>query len=148
MKKLFIILVASIFALSVNAQSADYALAGFCDADNNVITTLALSSTDGLSPRVLLTNNGPDVLAATDTLFLDISISGTTIGALYLMGAQLTDLTAGTTTSLYSNSDIFSASDLDQMGVGTSFELCYTLRISGVSTDPDASNNNACITVT
>lgn len=147
MKKILLFLAASILAFSVNAQTVDYALDGFCDEEGNPLTTIALSMEEGLSPRVILTNNGPDVPAATDTVFLDIAIDGMALGSLYLSGADLADLTEGMSTQLYLPGNLLEASDMDQIGF-TDFNFCYTVRIAGVATDPVENNNQACIDVT
>ena len=36
---------------------------------------------------------------------------------------------------------------MDEVGIEGSFQFCYNLRIVGAATDPDLSNNQACLTV-
>jgi len=149
MKKIFTLVSALFVVAALNAQQADYALIGFYDAaTEQVITTLNLGMNEDLNPSVILSNNGPDVAAATDTLFLDVSVNGTGLGAMYMLGSQLAAYTAGTSVSLSSQQPLLTAADLNQYGIEGTFELCYTLRLVGAATDPDASNNTACVTIT
>ena len=147
MKKLFTLFAALVTVVALNAQSVDYEMMGFVDnsTDQNFITELNLSLTDDLNPNAVLVNNGPDVPNATDTVFLDIIMEGQNLGAMYLMGSQLSNLTQGAGTILSGEQPLFTAADLD--GIEGSFELCYEVRISGAATDPVSTNNRACLTI-
>lgn len=147
MKKLFTLFAAMFAVVAMNAQSVDYYMMGFVDnaTDQNPITELNLGMNDDLNPSAVLVNNGPDVPAATDTVFLDIILEGQNLGAMYLMGAQLANVTAGNGTILSGQQPLFTASDME--GLEGTFELCYNVRIVGAATDPDASNNQACLTI-
>lgn len=147
MKKLFTLFAALVTVVALNAQTVDYEMMGFVDnsTDQNFITELNLSLTDDLNPNAVLVNNGPDVPNATDTVFLDIIMEGQNLGAMYLMGSQLSNLTQGAGTILSGQQPLFTAADLD--GIEGSFELCYEVRISGAAVDPVSTNNRACLTI-
>ena len=147
MKKLFTLFAAMFAVVAMNAQSVDYYMMGFVDnsTDQNPITELNLGLNDDLNPNAVLVNNGPDVPAGTDTVFLDIILEGQNLGAMYLLGAQLANVTAGNGTILSGQQPLFTAADLE--GIEGTFELCYNVRIVGAATDPDASNNQACLTI-
>lgn len=149
MKKVFTMFFACFLAVAVNAQSVDYQLLYFVDnsTDQNEITELTLGLSDDLNPSVILMNNGPDVPGATDSLFIDISIDGSVLGAMYLPGAQLADITAGGGTILSGQAPLMTADQMTENGIEGQFELCYTTRLVGASSDPDDSNNQACITI-
>ena len=147
MKKLFTLFAALVTVVALNAQTVDYEMMGFVDnsTDQNFITELNLSLTDDLNPNAVLINNGPDVPNATDTVFLDIIMEGSNLGAMYLMGSQLSNLTQGAGTILSGQQPLFTAADLD--GIEGSFELCYEVRISGAAVDPVSTNNRARLTI-
>ncbi len=146
MKKLFTLFAAMFAVVAMNAQTVDYSLDGFYDG-TSVISTLKLGMTEDFNPSVILTNNGPDVPAATDSIILDITIEGMNLGYVYLLGAQAASLTAGNQTALGSETPLFTAAEMDEAGIEGSFQFCYNLRIVGAATDPDLSNNQACLTV-
>lgn len=149
MKKLFTLFAAMFAVVALNAQTVDYYMMGFVDnsTDQNAITELNLSLNDDLNPNAVLVNNGPDVPAGTDTVYLDVAINGMDLGAMYIMGSQLSGLTAGQGTILSGNQALFTADQMNQAGIEGTFELCYTVRIVGAAIDPDASNNQACLTI-
>lgn len=149
MKKLFTLFAALVTVVAVNAQSVDYYMMGFVDngTDQNPITELNLGMNDDLNPSAVLVNNGPDVPAGTDTVYLDVAINGMGLGSMYLMGSQLSAVTAGQGTILSGQQPLFTADQMNQAGIEGTFELCYTVRIVGAATDPDASNNQACLTI-
>lgn len=149
MKKLFTLFAAMFAVVALNAQTVDYYMMGFVDnsTDQNAITELNLGMNDDLNPNAVLVNNGPDVPAGTDTVYLDVAINGMDLGAMYIMGSQLSGLTAGQGTILSGNQALFTADQMNQAGIEGTFELCYTVRIVGAATDPDASNNQACLTI-
>lgn len=149
MKKLFTLFAAMMTFVAVNAQTVDYGLVGFCEVvgtQAQLTDAYNLSLTDDFAPYVAVTNNGPDVPAATDTVYFDVTIAGMSIGSLYQPGSQMAQLTAGNTTAL--GATLFSAAEMEEMGLEGTFEMCWTVRIAGSATDPDASNNTACINVT
>ncbi len=149
MKKLFTLFAAMMTFVAVNAQSVDYYMMGFVDndTDQNPITELNLGMNDDLNPSAVLVNNGPDVPAGTDTVYLDVAINGMGLGSMYLMGSQLSNVTAGQGMILSGQQPLFTADQMNQAGIEGTFELCYTVRIVGAATDPDASNNQACLTI-
>lgn len=132
----------------MNAQTVDLALIAFLDDDNQPIDAINLSLTDDLNPKVGLMNNGPDIVASADTVFMDISFEGTVLGSSYLLGSMLQSLTAGQAGAIGGQQALLTADQMDQLGlVDGSIEMCYTLRIVGQTTDPDASNDQVCIQV-
>ncbi len=147
MKKIFTFFAAMALVAGVSAQTVDYELAGFIDEEQNFITELNLGLNDDLNPAVALMNNGPDVPANTDSIFIDISIMGTEIGSMYMLGSQMATLTAGQGVALSGQDPLFTAAEMNEAGIEGSFEMCYTIRIVGQATDPDASNNTACLTI-
>lgn len=146
MKKLFTLFAALVTVVALNAQTVDLELVGFYDG-TNLITELNLGLNDDLNPTIVLKNNGPDVPAAADTVFLDIILEGNNLGAMYLMGSQLAGLTAGQQGTLGSQTPLFTASEMSEYGIEGSFEMCYEVRIVGAATDPVSTNNRACMTV-
>lgn len=147
MKKIFTFLTAMVAVVAMNAQSVDYALVSFLDADNAEITEINLGLNDDLNPKVALMNNGPDVPAGTDSIFIDITLEGQALGSMYLLGSQLASLTAGQAAALGGQQPLFTAAQMNEAGIEGTFEMCYTVRIVGAATDPDASNNTACVTI-
>lgn len=150
MKKIFTFLTAMVAVVAMNAQSVDYELMGFVDntTDQNIITELNLGMSDDLNPFVIMLNNGPDVPAAADSVFLDITIEGMPLGSMVMLGSGLASLTAGVGTILSGQNALLTAQEMEEAGLEGSVEFCYTVRIVGTATDPVASNNSACITVT
>ena len=145
MKKLFTLFAAMVAVVALNAQTVDYELVGFYDG-TSLITELNLGLDDDLNPSVVLKNNGPDVPAAADSIFLDIYFEGSNLGAMFVLGSQLAGLTAGQQGALGGQQPLFTAADMD--GLEGTFQLCYEIRIVGAATDPVSSNNQACLTVT
>ena len=147
MKKVFTMFFACFVAVAVNAQSADYELTGFLDDENQVITEIQLGATDDLNPSVGLLNNGPDLVAATDTIYITISVDNTDLGRMYLLGSQLSGVPVDSAVALGCQTPILTAADMDNYQI-TSAELCYKVSFAGVTTDPDLTNNQACVQVT
>jgi len=148
MKKLFTLFAAMVTVVALNAQTVDYQLIGFCEVvgqQAQLTDAYNLSLTDDFVPYVAITNNGPDVPAAADTVFLDITFETQSFGSLYQLGSGMASLTAGNTTAL--GAQLFSAAEMDEMGFEGSLEMCWTIRIVGAATDPVSNNNQACITV-
>ena len=149
MKKLFTILVAMCAMVAVNAQSVDLQAYGFVDnaTDQNVIDELNLSLTDDLNPNAVVVNAGPDALPATDTIMITISYMGQPI--MQMGGFSAIAVGSGI---IFSGEDpILTADEMTEYGLEGSFELCYTFEIhagpGSSTTDPDMSNNQACITI-
>ena len=149
MKKLFTILVAMCAMVAVNAQSVDLQAYGFVDnaTDQNVIDELNLSLTDDLNPNAVVVNAGPDALPATDTIMITISYMGQPI--MQMGGFSAIAVGSGI---IFSGQDpILTADEMTEYGLEGSFELCYTFEIhagpGSSTTDPDMSNNQACITI-
>lgn len=149
MKKLFTILVAMCAMVAVNAQSVDLQAYGFVDngTDQNVIDELNLSLTDDLNPNAVVVNAGPDALPATDTIMITISYMGQPI--MQMGGFSAIAVGSGI---IFSGEDpILTADQMTEAGLEGSFELCYTFEIHAApgssTTDPDMSNNQACITI-
>ena len=149
MKKLFTILVAMCAMVAVNAQSVDLQAYGFVDngTDQNVIYELNLSLTDDLNPNAVVVNAGPDALPATDTIMITISYMGQPI--MQMGGFSAIAVGSGI---IFSGQDpILTADEMTEYGLEGSFELCYTFEIhagpGSSTTDPDMSNNQACITI-
>ena len=148
MKKLFTLFAALVTVVAVNAQSVDYGLIGFCEVvgtQAQLTDAYNLSLTDDFSPYVAVTNNGPDVPAAADTVYFDVTIADMPIGSLYQPGSQMAQLTAGNTTAL--GATLFTADQMEELGLEGTFEMCWTVRIVGAASDPVSSNNTACIQV-
>ena len=148
MKKLFTLFAAMMTFVAVNAQSVDYGLIGFCEVvgtQAQLTDAYNLSLTEDFTPYVAITNNGPDVPAATDTVFLDITIEGAPFGSLYNLGADMAQLTMGATQAL--GATLLTADQMNDYGLEGTFEMCWTVRIVGAASDPVSSNNTACIQV-
>lgn len=149
MKKLFTILVAMCAMVAVNAQSVDLQAYGFVDnaTDQNVIDELNLSLTDDLNPNAVVVNAGPDALPAADTIMITISYMGQPI----MQMGGFSAMAAGSGTIFSGQDPILTADEMTQYGLEGSFELCYTFEIhagpGSSTTDPDMSNNQACITI-
>lgn len=149
MKKLFTLFAAMMTFVAVNAQTVDYGLVGFCEVvgtQAQLTDAYNLSLTDDFTPYAAVINNGPDVPAAADTVYFDVTLEGMQFGSLYNTGAQMAQLTAGNTTAL--GATLLTADQMNELGLEGTFEMCWTVRIVGSATDPDASNNTACINVT
>ena len=150
MKKIFTLLFCGFAFVAANAQTCDYQLLGFTDANNQQITELNLGINDDLNPGVIFTNAGPDVPGATDTLWLDLSLSmggqSVDLFEMYLPGSQVAGW-GNQTIVLSGNEPILTAAEMNQYNITGTFTICYTVRAGGNVTDPDASNNKACLTI-
>ena len=132
--------------VALNAQTVDYALLGFYDG-LGIVNEITLGMTDDFNPAPVIKNNGPDVPAASDTVYLDLTFEGQPFGAMFIPGSSMAPLTAGQQTALSSQSAFFTAAEMDEYGIEGTFHLCFTVRIAGIATDPVSSNNQACLTV-
>ena len=146
MKKLFTLFAAMVTVVALNAQTVDYELLGFYDG-TNIVDEINLGMDEDLNPSVVLKNNGPDVPANSDTVFIDIEIENNFIGSMYMLGSQIAQLGAGQMTALGSQTPLFTARDLNDNDITGTFHIRYTIRISGVAVDPVSSNNRACVTI-
>lgn len=151
MKKIFTFFAALAAVVCVNAQNVDYEALGFIDnaTDQNVITEMQLSMTDTLNVNLVVVNNGPDELAAGDSLKCTISIEGLPLasgGFNYATMSQNNLLAVGTpwiaTLGLFDPATMNQYSDF----FPSEFDLCITLSNNN-ATDVDPSNNQACIHV-
>ena len=134
------------FRTPADGRIVDYGLIGFYDG-TSLITEITLDINDDLNPTVVIVNNGPDLPAAYDTIFLDITINGIPFGSQWLLGSQMATQNVGSALLWQSNSPLLTASYMDALGIEGTFEFCYNVRSYGAATDPVASNNTACLTV-
>ena len=146
MKKLFTLFAAMVAVVALNAQTVDYELVGFYDG-TSIVSTINLGMNDDLNPSVILKNNGPDVPANSDSIFIDIELEGQMLGSMYMLGNQIAALTANQQTALGSQTPLFTANEMNQYGIEGTFNMCYTIRIVGAATDPVSTNNRACVTI-
>ena len=117
-----------------------------------MITEINLGPNDNLNPIYLLKNNGPDVIAPADTLYTDITIEGQAFGSMYIPGSYLQDFTSEMSIVMYGDQPLATAAQIDQIMTyfnitSGQFNLCYEVRIGGVSTDPVPTNNKQCVVV-
>ena len=155
MKKLFTLLFCGFAFVAANAQSVDYEIVAFLSDTSqsaSILTEINLGPNDNLNPIYLLSNNGPDVINSTDTLWTDITIEGQEFGSMYIPGAMLQGFTSGLQTLMYSEQPLVTAAQMDQLMAyfnitSGQFNMCYAVRIGGVAIDPVATNNQKCITV-
>lgn len=149
MKKLFTLFAALVTMVAVNAQSVDYECGGFIDNEQNPISDLYISLDEDLSVNIVVINNGPDELAAGDSLLMDVSVQGLTLasgGYSYAAMSQQNLLTVGT--PWIAQLGLFDAATMQQyaMYFPDEFELCITMRLKN-ATDTDPSNNQGCVMV-
>ncbi|MBO4232273.1 MAG: T9SS type A sorting domain-containing protein, partial [Bacteroidales bacterium] len=65
---------------------------------------------------------------------------------MYLPGSQVAGW-GNQTIVLSGNEPILTAAEMNQYNITGTFTICYTVRAGGNVTDPDASNNKACLTI-
>ena len=148
MKRFYAFLMVFFMFFAADAQMVDYELLGFADENGEHTSSIVMNSTQDLKPRVILKNNGPDVVGVADTVFFDIFYNETHyVTSLILMGSQLQQLTAGEYAIIDLNSPIWTAETMDQYSL-IACSICYEVGIAGVAIDPYLSNNRACIPVT
>ena len=147
MKKIFTLLFCGFAFVAANAQQADYEIVSFCDDQGTAITAINLGPNDDLNPTFIMKNNGPDVLAVADTLWIDVTLAGQTQPLLYLTGDMLQTFTAGMSSPV-GGEPLFTAAEMAQYQISGTFNLCYELRIAGVTVDPVPANNKKCIDIT
>ena len=155
MKKIFTLLFCGFAFVAANAQSVDYEMVAFLSDTSqsaSMITEINLGPNDNLNPIYLLKNNGPDVIAPADTLYTDITIEGQAFGSMYIPGSYLQDFTSEMSIVMYGDQPLATAAQIDQIMTyfnitSGQFNLCYEVRIGGVSTDPVPTNNKQCVVV-
>ena len=148
MKKIHLFLTLIVLFFTAGAQRADLEVVGFADGNGDRIYSIVMNSTQDLQPRVILKNNGPDVVAAPDSVIFDITYNQNyPVTFLYLMGTQLQQMTAGEQIIVDLAHPIWTSEIMDEFQL-IACAICYEVRISGVTTDPFAANNKACIDVT
>lgn len=148
MKKIYLFLTFIALLFAAGAQTADLEIVGFADANGNLIPSLVMNPTQDLQPRVILKNNGPDAVASTDSVIFDITYNTDYYAAtLVLTGEQLHSVEGGEQVIIDLAQPIWTAEIMDEYYL-MSCTLCYEVRISGITTDPNAANNKACIDVT
>ena len=148
MKKIYtlFVLMAAFFAAS--AQSVDFEIVGFADGAGNPISVIEMNTSQDLMPRVILRNNGPDVVAVTDSIIFDITYNeGYYATSLILTGTDLHSVIAGEQVVVDHTQPIWTAATMNQYHL-VSCTLCYEVRIVGRATDPNPDNNRACIEMT
>lgn len=148
MKKFYAFFILMAALLAASAQTVDFEIVGFVDSDGNTISSLVLRPSQDLQPRVKLKNNGPDAVAATDSVIFDVTYNeGLHVTSVILMGTELHSVVAGEDVTVDLLQPIWTAATMSQYGL-TECNLCYEVRIAGHSTDPNPANNKACIDVT
>ena len=148
MKKFYAFFILMAALLAASAQTVDFEIVGFVDSDGNTISSLVLRPSQDLQPRVKLKNNGPDAVAATDSVIFDVTYNeGLHVTSVILMGTELHSVVAGEDVTVDLLQPIWTAATMSQHGL-TECNLCYEVRIAGHSTDPNPANNKACIDVT
>lgn len=148
MKKILLLFATLALVLTAGAQSVDLEILGFADENGNPVSTLELSPTQDLSPSPILKNNGPEAVAATDSVIIDITYnSDTYLTYIYLTGQQLHSVSAGDQVTINPMNPIWSAAVMDEFQL-FSCTLCYEVRIVGHSVDPNPDNNTACVEIT
>ena len=148
MKKFFTFLFLTVVFFAVSAQSVDFEILGFADSDGNPISSIVLNSSQDLQPRVILKNNGPDVVPVTDSIIFDITYDeGYYVTSLILTGTDLHSVLAGDSVFVDLLQPIWTADIMSHYGL-TECTLCYEVRIVGRATDPNPDNNRACIEMT
>ena len=145
MKKIYTLLMLAVAFFAASAQTVDYAILGFADSDGNQIPSIELTATQDMQPRVILKNNGPDAVAAMDSVIFEITHEQWGFAAsMLLLGTQLHSVSAGEQVIIDISQPIWTAATMDQYDM-TEGTICYEVRIFGVSSDPNSSNNKACI---
>lgn len=145
MKKIYILLMLAVAFSAVSAQTVDYEILGFADSDGNQIYSIDMDATQSLQPRVILKNNGPGAVAAMDSVIFEITHEQWGyVASMLLYGPQLHSVSAGEQAIVDLTQPIWTAAVMDQYSM-TEGTICYEVRIFGVSTDPNPSNNKACI---
>lgn len=156
MKKFFTILAALAFAVVANAQNVDYENLGYYrvvgegeDANVEQLSEINIAMTEDLDITCAIVNNGPEELAAGDSLLLNVSINGMALGAAGWSYAELAEQNLlSVSLSWLASLSLFTAEQMDQYEqyIGTSFEVCFAIsNVNAVDVDP--SNNEACIQV-
>lgn len=146
MKKVLTFLFAVTMCVVLRAQTVDYELLGFLNGNDEVIYDLVLDANQDFEPRIMLKNNGPDVPAAADSIIFDIYYNGNYASYFYVQGINLHSIEAGQTGTIALPRALWTAAQMDAYMM-TAFQICFEVRIAGSATDPDISNNEACVQV-
>ena len=148
MKKLFTLFAAMVTFVALNAQTVDYYMMGFAanhtDQQPTMLEQINLGMNEDLNPNAVLMNLGPDVPNPADTVAVVVYINNNAYSGMMLPSSYTQQLVANSGIILYTQDPLLTADDMEGL---TSFELCYVIGIFGTATDPDESNNTACITV-
>lgn len=148
MKKIFLLLTLILFFFAAGAQTADLEVVGFADENGERIYSIVMNSTQDLQPRVIVKNNGSSAVAATDSIIFDITYNQNyPITYLYIAGSQLNSAGVGEEMIVDLVHPIWTAAIMDEFQL-IACSICYDVRISGVTTDPNPDNNKACIDMT
>ena len=134
--------------VALNAQNVDYELLGFLDpAVQDFSEEMHISMTDTLFVYPYVINNGPETLAAGDSLLFNFNIAGFDLGYIgwstaELSAEELLDVNTPWTAQI----GLFTADQMNQYAAyfGTDFEVCITLSTQ-IATDNTPSNNNKCV---
>ncbi|MBP5557894.1 MAG: T9SS type A sorting domain-containing protein [Bacteroidales bacterium] len=140
---LFLLMVS---CLAMQAQSVDYELLGFLDSRDSLVEELVLTASEDFTPSLRLKNNGPDMPAATDTVYFDIYYNGSYLTYFYLRGSQLQSLVSGQEGTVSLPQPLMTAAQMDEYVI-TACQICIEVRIAGSAHDPVADNNRACVQV-
>lgn len=146
MKKLLVLLVATVAIMGLQAQVVDYELEGFVNENDEVIQDMNLILNQDFSPRVKVVNHGPNVAQMSDTLYFDMYVNDNFSGMMYLRGSQLQQILPGQSAIVSWPNPIYNAALMD-VNFMTQFAFCFELRLVGNSVDPDLSNNRDCVQV-
>ena len=148
MKKFYLSLTLILLFFAAGAQTADLEVVGFADENGDRIYSIVMNSTQDLQPRVIVKNNGPNAVAVTDSIFFDITYNQNyPITYLYIAGSQLNSAGVGEEMIVDLAHPIWTAAIMDEFQL-IACSICYDVRISGVTTDPNSDNNRACIDMT
>ena len=95
MKKIYTFLILTVAFWAVSAQSVNYGIIGFVDNSGNPISSIVMTPSQNLQPRVQLKNYGPDVVLVTDSVIFDITYDqGYYVTSLILTGEQMHSVSA------------------------------------------------------
>lgn len=148
MKKIYLLLALTLMFFTAAAQTADLEVVGFADENGDPIYSIVMNSTQDLQPRVILKNNGPDAVAATDSVIFDITYNQNyPVTFLYILGSQLNAAEIGEQIIVDLDRPIWTSEIMDEFQL-IACSICYEVRISGATIDPNSNNNKACIDMT
>ena len=146
MRHFLVFLMVTLWWANVDAQSVDYEIVGFVDGNDEVIFDMPMSSDADFEPRVKFKNNGPSVPTNGDTLYFDIYLNDNPWTSAYVLGSSLQTLVSGQSAYFSLPQPLLTAATMDEY-VMTTFRVCFEARLVGSATDPNSSNNRACVQV-